>query len=314
MGKLDLIVSKPEKRTKEQLERLKALPLEQKVNLSLRRIKQFYTEMDGKIYVAFSGGKDSTVLLHMVRALYPEAKAVFADTGLEYPEIRDFVKHKKDIDWVKPNKSFKQVIETHGYPVVSKKVARFAMDLQHSKNGLNAKTANLRRTGVTAAGKTAPTQKMPEKWMFLEYAPFKISDACCNVMKKAPMKAYAKKTGLYPITGVMAEESAFREKSWKENGCNMLSAREPQSRPMMFWTTEDVWEYIKTRELKYSSIYDTGVARTGCIFCMFGHWIDPVDRFELLKKSHPNLHTYCMEKLGLSEVISFIDEGIKNKS
>jgi len=45
------------------------------------------------VYVSFSGGLDSTVLLHIVRNyLYDDIPAVFADTGLEYPELVKFVK------------------------------------------------------------------------------------------------------------------------------------------------------------------------------------------------------------------------------
>jgi 3'-phosphoadenosine 5'-phosphosulfate sulfotransferase (PAPS reductase)/FAD synthetase len=78
----------------------------------------------------------------------------------------------------------------------------------------------------------------------------------------------------------------------------------------MFWTTEDIWSYIKKYHLEYASVYDSGVARTGCVFCMFGHWNDPVDRFALMKKSHPNLYNYCMGTLKMKEVISYIDKHV----
>lgn len=122
MSKKDLIISKYE-RTNEQLKRLQTLPLEQKINLTKRRIDQFYRELYGKVYISFSGGKDSTVLLHIARSMFPEIKAVFVDTGLEYPEIKEFVKSKNDVEWLKPKISFPRVIEKYGYPVISKKVS-----------------------------------------------------------------------------------------------------------------------------------------------------------------------------------------------
>ena len=85
--------------------------------MSKRRIKQWYEAFDGKVYVAFSGGKDSTVLLHLVRSIYPNVQGVFIDTGLEYPEIRDFVKSTSNIEWIKPKLTFKQVIDKDAYPV-----------------------------------------------------------------------------------------------------------------------------------------------------------------------------------------------------
>ena len=101
-----------------------ALPLEQKVLMTKQRIREWvnYYGLEG-VYVSFSGGKDSTVLLHIARSIYPDIKALFVDTGLEYPEIRDFVKTFDNVDIVKPRLNFKQVIEKYGYPFISKEVS-----------------------------------------------------------------------------------------------------------------------------------------------------------------------------------------------
>lgn len=75
-----------------QLRQRQSLPLEAKIIHAEQVIRQWHEYYDGNVYISFSGGKDSTVLLHLVRQLYPEVPAVFCDTGLEFPEIRDFVK------------------------------------------------------------------------------------------------------------------------------------------------------------------------------------------------------------------------------
>ena len=93
--------------------------LQGKIFLSKERIKEWYEHWDGMVYVSFSGGKDSTVLLHLVRSMYPEVPAVFCDTGLEYPEIRDFVKTFDNVTWLKPKMTFRDVLKKYGYPVVS---------------------------------------------------------------------------------------------------------------------------------------------------------------------------------------------------
>lgn len=82
------------KRTKEDLRELQALPLDLKILKTKNRIKEFVDYYGGIDYcrVSTSGGKDSTVLWYIVKELYSEAKGVFCDTGLEYPEIRNFVK------------------------------------------------------------------------------------------------------------------------------------------------------------------------------------------------------------------------------
>ena len=72
----------------EDLLQRQSLPLEAKIRMTEIRIRDWYDYWDGNVYVSFSGGKDSTVLLHIVRSMYPEVPAVFSDTGLEFPEIR----------------------------------------------------------------------------------------------------------------------------------------------------------------------------------------------------------------------------------
>jgi len=74
-----------------QLQQRQGLPLSIKEKYSERRIREWYEYWNGEVYICFSGGIDSTVLLNIVRKLYPNVPAVFSDTGLEYPEIRDFV-------------------------------------------------------------------------------------------------------------------------------------------------------------------------------------------------------------------------------
>lgn len=100
---------------------LQALPLSVKILLTKRRIRDWVNEygIDG-VYVSFSGGKDSTVLLTIAREMYPDVKAVFVDTGLEYPEIRDFVRTWSNVEWIRPKMTFRQVIEKYGYPLVNR--------------------------------------------------------------------------------------------------------------------------------------------------------------------------------------------------
>ena len=80
-----------------QLTQFQGLPLEVKIEKSKLRIREWYENFDGNVHVSFSGGKDSTVLLHLVRSLYPEVPGVFSDTGLEFPEIRAFVKTVENV-------------------------------------------------------------------------------------------------------------------------------------------------------------------------------------------------------------------------
>ena len=101
---------------------LQALPLDAKVLLAQQRIREWYNHFFGDVYISFSGGKDSTVLAHLVHEMYPEVPLVFANTGLEYPEIQAFAR-KMGAEFVRPKMSFSEVISTYGYPLISKETA-----------------------------------------------------------------------------------------------------------------------------------------------------------------------------------------------
>lgn len=286
------------------LKQRQSLPLNIKVALTKRRITEWYEAHDGMVYVAFSGGKDSTVLLHIVRSMYPEVPAVFADTGLEFPEIRDFVRQTANVVWVKPRKNFKQVLEEEGYPIISKSVARRLRDLKNPTDK-NASSRALYLTGVKRDGTHgAQVSRLAQKWHRLIDAPFKVSEKCCDYMKKYPSIDYEKESRRVPFVGTMADDSQQRETEYIRSGCNSFSGRH-KSAPIAFWTEADVWDYIKVNEVPYCEIYDKGERRTGCIFCMFGIAQDK-GRFERLKELHPQLHTYCMENLGLKDVLEYL--------
>ncbi len=306
--KSSLIKNKAATRSTLDLQRLQALPLEQKVNLSLRRINEFIT-IENDTYTAFSGGKDSTVLLDLVRRIDPDNEAVFIDTGLEFNEIRAFVKTIDNVTIIRPRMRFDEVIKKYGYPVVSKEQSQFIRQYKTAKSEKTKKTR--------LEGNKWGRGKISKRWLPLIDAPFLISEKCCDIMKKNPAKEFSEKSGKNPLVGTMAEESLLRQQLWMQNGCNMFNAKQPKSTPLAFWTEKDIWNYIKSRDLKYSDIYDKGAKRTGCVFCMFGYWSKndhktENDRMGLLKKVDPKKYNYCMKSvkdggLGLKDVINYID-------
>ena len=111
-----------------ELHQLQALSLNEKVERTKARIRQWveYWGLD-HVYLSFSGGKDSSVLLDIARSMYPEMKAVFLDTSLEFPELREFVNTFDNVEYLKPKMNFRQVIEKYGYPVISKEVSECVM-------------------------------------------------------------------------------------------------------------------------------------------------------------------------------------------
>ena len=299
---------------------LQAYPLWMKVERTKRRITEWvdYYGEDG-VYISFSGGKDSTVLLHLVRSLYPEIEAVFCNTGLEYPEIVKFVKDIPNVRILKPELTFKQVIEQKGYPVISKSVAN---TVRLARKNIEEGKDTLRVRQIK--GLEAGSKFNKGKWEFLLDAPFKISDECCNEMKKKPFKKYEKETGKVPFIGTLAAESQQREAVYLKTGCNSFNSNKPKSTPLGFWTEQDILQYIFENNLTICSVYGdvveesdmlgnknyraTGEQRTGCMFCMFGcHLEKEPNRFQRMKYTHPKQYKYCMEKLNLKEVLDYIN-------
>lgn len=279
--------------------------LNQKIELTKIAIRQFYDFFDGQVYVSFSGGIDSTVLLDIVRSLYPDVEAVFVDTGLEDPFIRNFVKTISNVTWLRPKMTFLEVIEKRGYPVISKEQAHY---IQQYRECSTQHTRDMRWNGIN--GKF----KISEKYKFLCGAPFKISDACCNILKKNPLHHYTKVSGKRPFIGTMASDSSVRERRYLREGCNSFAkAGAEQSTPLGFWTESDIWQYIQEKHLPYSCIYDKGVRHTGCIFCMFGIMYDKGNRFRVLKAIHPELYNYCMNKLAIKQVLDYINQNLPEK-
>ncbi len=146
---------------------------------------------------------------------------------------------------------------------------------------------------------------------------FRVTDKCCYIMKKSPLKLYEKQTGRTSIVATMACESQLRFINWLHVGCNAFDSKEPKSKPMSFWTENDVLQYIKQNNIEIAEPYGdvvyadndeqysfldrgedklktTGLSRTGCVFCGFGCHLEKQSRWLLLKESHPKLYNYCI--------------------
>ena len=321
------------------LEQMQSLPLDSKISMSNSRLRSWYREFGDLVYVAFSGGKDSTVLADLVAKFCKEhhykLTLLFSDTGLEYPEIKKFVryyveylknKYQMEVDLVivRPEMTFKQVIQSVGYPIGSKKIARQIYDCKHPTEK-NEATRRLYMTGIKRDGTISKSFKMSKKWMSMIDSKFEVSDKCCDIMKKDPAKKFEKQTGMKGIVGTMACESNIRKESWMQYGCNAFEARRPTSKPLSFWTEQDILQYIVKYDLPYASVYGeiigrvegfeavlskvvlkqliednlmdkvkletTGCQRTGCMFCMFGcHLEKQPNRFQKMKETHPVIY------------------------
>lgn len=306
---------------KEAAKKLLALDLEDKEILTYEKLDQWYTAWGGKCYVSFSGGKDSTVLAYLAARYLSSFREppwalnlVFVNTGLEYPEIQKFV--NTYADWLRrefprvtinlvrlrPKMNIRQVVRKYGYPVVSKETSFRARKLRYQSLTEDYKLDQMERLG---------------KWQTLLCAPFRVSEQCCDVMKKNTAHRYEGKTKEKPIVATMADEGRQRFQKWIATGCNAFDGKRPMGKPMSFWTEQDVLRFIADRELPIASVYGdivasdgendytetlidcklhcTGCQRTGCMFCALGaHLEKGENRFERMKHTHPKHYKFCI--------------------
>ena len=300
------------------IKQMQSLPLDAKIIKSQQRIQEWHDYFAYKgegMYISFSGGLDSLVLLHITRQRYPGTPAVFCDTGLEYPEVKQYAKNTPNVDVIRPKMSYKEVLERYGYPVVSKEQAQFIANVRNRKS--DNKTYYIRMCGNNRGG-----GKISEKWKYLLDAPFKISEKCCDVMKKNPFKMYEKETKRRPLLGNRAEEGSLRSGSSDGQTCNRFDNTRPYSTPLSFWTRQDILWYLLRENIEIPEIYGNIIEykvgntiklkttleqRTGCMFCVFGvHRETQPNKFQRMRDTHPKLWKYCMNQLGLKQVLDYM--------
>lgn len=299
--------------TCDDLREMQAWPPERKVRETKALIAEWYRAFGGKVFVSFSAGKDSTLLLHLARSVHPDIPAVYVDTGVEFPENIAFAQTVPSVTWLRYNTPFDEVVRQFGYPVVSKEVSK---RIYYARRGSAWAIRHL--NGLNPDGTHSKFNKRYMKWRVLMGAPFPIAEKCCGELKTKPLNRYERETGRAAIVGTMACESKRRESAFLKTGCNVYRDRNPASKPLSFWLEADVLRYLKENHIPYSKIYGdiveengkwrtTGAHRTGCMYCLCGaHLEKQPNRFQRMAVEHPAQYGYCIHTLGYGAVLDYL--------
>ncbi len=244
-------------------------PLSKKIKMANRVLNDLFRATDDKVAVAFSGGKDSLVALHLALQIKPDITVLFVNTGIEFPETLEYIEQlKKDLkldNFYEANAkvNFWKLSEEKGIPVAGRGNTTFMRDLSD-------------KSGV------------------------KLSNACCHQMKEAPARRFYREHDIEgTVTGLRVSESLMRKLNFADYGALRYSSiyKTLISWPLYAWKDEDIFNYIKKNNLLLNPIYDIGYTRVGCWPCLQDMFYKDSRLFTLQEK-HPNMYKTVKKKFG----------------
>ncbi len=365
--------------------------LDYKINTAVEAIRSALAVCRHRPALAFSGGKDSTVLWHLIRNNFPEwvdrLAVIYGNTGVEYPECVRFARKlaqewghgnfyeaipgKTDTENLKYQAQrevmqylidqgrIREVLKDDGklkttgtleaacpphlrekferekliWPAGTRKTYWWCVD-QYGWPLLGKAYSKLtaRRINIDCFLRFSKSQS--EKQNLLDYynvlRQVKISQACCDILKKEPSERLQDELDVDVIfKGLMASESRPRQTNFLTRGYLFRSHRPHLDKagdpfwhcnPISIWTDEDIWDYIRRFNVPYSSLYDMGytdekkvyhkIKRNGCMGCGTD-LLYPNNHMAMLRRTH-NKQWLAFMKLGMAKEIRNIQIAKRN--
>lgn len=260
-----------------------------------------------KVVLSFSGGKDSSVLLALCKELgwLDKIHIVFSNTGMEFDAIYEFINQLKaegiNIEEVKPKTALPIIYLKYGIPIHSKYTSEMLYRLQYNHfdfvndtykefDELYKKYPRCKSGLMWLCGKNIKLNCPQWLKKQLKDLDFKVSNKCCELLKKRPMKEIVKKYDpKLVIMGIRKAEGGIRTIAYK--GCIQPSATYTKFFPLFHWSDEDIWNIIKEKNIAISKAYtEYGSVRTGCVGCPFAK--DYKKELAILEKYEPNKYNY----------------------
>jgi len=350
-------------------------PLDYKIEMACVAIIKAL-EVCKRPMVAFSGGKDSTALLHMIKSVRPDILVGYGNTGVEFPECIKFSRQLAE-DWrlnfhetkllhtdrigykyagqrmiwerliadgrigdvLKPDGKLKSTealeracppdlaaeLESRRlvWPASTRQTYWWCVD-QYGWPLLGKAWSKLtaRRINIDTFLRFSESESQDESLLryYAVLRQVKISQACCDVIKKGPSEAMQAQLGVDLVfKGLMASESRSRAKNFLTRGYLFQGAKKDylqgeriwHCQPLAIWTDEDIWSYIHRYNVPYASLYDISytaadgscrkIKRNGCMGCSTD-LLFPDNHMAVMRRTHPKAwHSFMSQ--GMAEEI-----------
>lgn len=277
-------------------------------NESKQKLKDFVEHNNipfKQIALSFSGGKDSTVLIELIKELgwYDLINIVYSNVKMEFDTINKFIKTFDNVQILEPKTALPIIYLKYGLPIHSKYTSEMLNRLQkHNfdfENDTFKEFEELMQEYKNCVGAL--------KWLCckngklncplwlkkqLKDIKFKISNKCCEELKKKPMKKYNKDNNIkLSLVGIRKSEGGIRSVQYKS--C-VVYGDVIKYFPLFHLKDEDINNIIKWKNIRISEAYTKyKMNRTGCVGCPFSK--DWKHELEVLKEFEPNKYNYCIK-------------------
>lgn len=267
-------------------------PYKDKLDYSRKIIQNSLSRFSNPV-ICWSGGKDSTIIIHLIKEIFPKIPIINVDIDVEFIETKNFIErlaNEWNLNLIRTSSketNFWEIGERYGWPIFGKNIS--------SNVGRAIRSGNLRH-------------QLSEFEKFLVENNARISNKCAYYLREKPSIKIEKNLNAdIKYIGLRAEESRIRSVLWVDYGetyyVKHYFKRNKgiwKSNPICLWTEEDIWRYHKENNIPYCSIYNEGYERNGCWTCCMGVKYGQLKRLRLYDKK---LYSHLITKTKMGEEI-----------
>ena len=234
----------------------------------IRSMNEQY-DLEHNAYISYSGGKDSTVLSHLIDEALPNNKIprVYMNTGIEYKMVVAYVERERERDCrffiIKPLQNIKNILEEFGYPFKSKEHSLYLSVYQNS---------GMTKSVLKYLNRTDSKYACPAtlRYQFEKDFNIKISNKCCYKLKKNVAEKWRKENKkTITITGMRKGEGGLRAGI---KGCAIFDeGKLKKFHPLLPVEDDFIDWYIAERNIELCELYYSpyNFKRTGCKGCPY---------------------------------------------